>query len=199
MGWQARTSKDMIEPGGSREFAFEFPRTEGFQCADANTTVRFAAVYPPIEVPPTTLSMMLSNLQSAGNGQFEGDVSLRNLGPNDAVLNLGVSLGNGARSYPDKLSLVARGPDGALHKLHFAGMGAVAGRLDPMVVPLPMGSSYTVHGRWWASGVTAGKYAFFVEFQGTPARNANLDMPGMNVMKCWLGKLNSNEITLTVP
>jgi hypothetical protein len=199
MGWQAKTSKDLIQPGESRDFRFEFALTEGFECNAANSTVKFAAVFPEVTSSPTTLSITLSNLQIASERQLEGDVSIQNLGPNDTMLNLGMTLGNGSRSYPDRLSLVAHGSDGSVYNLPFIGPGAIVGRVDPMVVPLPKRSVYTVHGQWWPREVTPNTYAFHIEFEGVPPRDVNLDMPGMNLFRCWLGKVSSNEITLSVP
>lgn len=68
-----------------------------------------------------------------------------------------------------------------------------------MVVPLPKGSVYTVHGQWWPREVMPNTYEFHIEFEGVPPRDVNLDMPGMNLFRCWLGKVSSNEITLSVP
>jgi hypothetical protein len=48
MGWQAKTSKDLIQPGESRDFSFEFALTEGFECGAADSTVKFAAVFPQV-------------------------------------------------------------------------------------------------------------------------------------------------------
>jgi hypothetical protein len=34
------------------------------------------------------------------------------------------------------------------------------------------------------------------QFEGTGARTANLDMPGMKLMNFWLGKVESNRLTI---
>ena len=170
MGWQARTSKDLIQPGESRDFSFDLSPAEGFQCGAPNWMVGFATVYPVLDFPPASLSITLSNLQIAANRRFEGDVSIENLGPNDAVLNLGTTLGNG-RSYPRRLALAGRGPDGKDYKLLLTGPGGVGGRLFPMVVPIRKQSAYTVHGEWWLTPqAPAGNYALHVEFEGVPSQ-----------------------------
>ena len=160
-----------------------------------------ATVYPPLDFPPTTLSITLSKLQVTAGRPFEGDVSIRNLGPNDAVLNLGITLGNG-QSYPDRLSLVARDPKGQVYTFIFAGPGGVAGRIDPMVVSLARRRVYTVHGRWGAlRELPPEKYKFHVEFEGVPARAVVSGMRdvNLNLLRYWLGKVSSNENTLSVP
>ncbi len=197
--WQAQTSKDLIQHGESRDFSLELPPVEGFECGAAQWTAHFAIVYPPIEFSPTELSITVSDLRRVSGGGFEGEVSIRNLGPNDAVLYLGETLGNGSRSYPNRLRLVARGPDGRVY--NFAGEPFyVAGRMDPMVVPLLAGGAYSVHGRWYALGEGPhGTSVFHVEFEGAPARADSLGLRDVNLMRFWLGKIASNEVTLSAP
>ena len=199
ISWQARTSEDLIQHGDSREFSLELPPAEGFECAAAQWTARFATVYPPIEFSPAELSITLSDLRVKSGRSFEGEVSIRNLGPNDAVLYLGETLGNGAHSYPNRLGLVARGPDGRVYNFVYAPF-FVAGRMDPMVVPLPAGAAYSVHGRWYALGEEPpGESVFHVEFEGVPARADSAGFRDLNLMRFWIGKIASNEVTLSAP
>jgi len=198
MGWQARTSKDLIQPGESRNFSFDLSAAEGFQCGTANWMVGFATVYPVLDFPPTSLSITLSNLQITSNRGFAGDVSIENLGPNDAVLNLGMTLGNG-RSIPRQISMVARGSDGRVYNFFPGGPAGAAGRVDPMVIHLRQHSAYAIHCTWVAPReLTPGGYAFHVEFEGSPARDPNPDMRDVNLVRYWLGKVKSNDVTLAV-
>ena len=201
MGWQAKTSGDVIQPGHSQDFRMEFPLSDNFHCNQFDWNVRFAVIFPLEKSAPTTLSMTLSNLHVTAQKSLEGDVAIQNTGPNDTMLNLGVMLGNGAKSFPVRLSLVARGPDGQIHKLGFTGLpGGMAGRSDPMMIPLPQQASYTVHARWGAfPELTADEYEFYVEFEGSAARDANADMRGENLLNCWFGKIDSNEVSLEFP
>jgi hypothetical protein len=172
---------------------------EGFECGAAQWTVLFETAYPLIEFSPTGLSITLSDLRIGSGGGFEGEVSIRNLGPNDAVLYLGETLGNGSHSYPNRLGLVARGPDGRVYNFVYAPF-FVAGRMDPMVVPLPAGGAYSVHGHWYApSEGPPGGSVFHVEFEGVPARADSLGLRDVNLMRFWLGKIASNEVTLSAP
>jgi hypothetical protein len=199
-GWQAKTSADFIQQGQSQIFSFDFPLTEDFHCRNVNWTVGVAAVFPPVEFSPTSLSIALSNLQLSPQNLLEGDVAIRNGGPNDAILNVGFMLGGGDHSYPDRLLLKARGPDGQIHNLTYAGgPPGIAGRVDPMTVPIPQRGAYTLHVQWrLPPGLAPNRYAFYVEFEGTPARDVNPDARGVNLFRFWLGKLTSNEIALDV-
>ena len=199
MGWQARTSKDLIQPGGSAEFSFDLPPSEAFQCAAVNWRVTFAIVYPVLDFPPATLSIALTNLQVTPTPRiFEGDVTFRNLGPNDVILNLGTAVGNG-QTLSSRLALVWRGPDGKEYRLLYLGAPGVAGRVFAIVVRIQNQGSYTVHGKWWlARQVPAGDYALHVEFEGVPARGDSRNGEDINRLRYWLGKLSSNEVTLAV-
>jgi hypothetical protein len=204
MGWQARTSKDLIQPGGRAEFSFDLPSSEAFQCGAARWRVNFATVYPVLDFPPAKLSMALANLRVTPTRAFEGDVTIQNLGPNDAILNLGLALGDG-RAVRGRLFLAGRGPDGKDYRLLPSGSN-VAGRIFVMVVRIPKQGAYTVHGSWWISSqAPPGDYTLHVEFEGVPGRGVGKptrddvpDAENVNVLPYWLGKLASNDVTLPV-
>ena len=198
MGWQARTSKDLIQPGGSADFSFDLPASDTFQCGAAGWRVNFAKVYPILDFPPTEISLTLSHLQVATARQFEGDVSIRNLGPNDAILNLGVSLGNG-QTHPERLELVARGPDGREYRLHSPPF-YVAGRIYALVARIPKGGTYAIHVQWWElTQPPTDTYTFHVEFEGVQGRGTSPEMEEVSALRYWLGKVSSNEVSLKVP
>lgn len=69
-------------------------------------------------------------------------LELRNAGPKDAILNLGVMLANGARQYPTAVTLTFRDATGKEHHGVLAQPGIVGGRLDPFIVPLPHRGSH---------------------------------------------------------
>ena len=68
---------------------------------------------------------------------------LQNGGQKDVVLNVGVMLANGARQYPSAVRVVAIDAKGREHNLVIQ-PALVAGRLDPLVVPLRAGARYIV-------------------------------------------------------
>src|SRR5262245_23625732 len=68
-------------------------------------------------------------------------VLLENVGANDLNLRLGYSLANGTTHHPAAVALIVTGPDGKARQLAYKS-GRVAGRMDPLVLPLPVGSSF---------------------------------------------------------
>src|SRR5271156_1253633 len=73
--------------------------------------------------------------RSAGTGGVT--LELRNTGPKDAMLNLGIMLANGARQYLTAITLTFTDATGKEHHGVLFEPGVVAGRLDPFIVPLP--------------------------------------------------------------
>jgi hypothetical protein len=217
MGWQARKPKDLIQPGGSAEFRFDLPSSTAFDCGAASWRVSFATVYPVLPFPPANLSISLASLKVTPTEVatptkvtliklLEGDVTIRNSGPNEAILNLGSTLGNG-RSYPDRLFLAGRGPDGKDYELRpFGLMGVMGGRIFVMVVRIPSQGAYTVHHQWWLDPqAPSGNYSLHAVFEGVPGRGDDgptrgdvPDAENVNILPYWLGKLTSNDVTLPV-
>lgn len=79
-----------------------------------------------------------------GRGRPEFRVILENVGDDDLAVNIGIMLANGRAQYPNAIWLLAEGPDGRKQQLIPNGPGRIAGRVDPMLVPLPAGASYAV-------------------------------------------------------
>jgi hypothetical protein len=71
-------------------------------------------------------------------------VELRNLGARDLILNLGFTLSNGSKQYPSALVLMIIGPDRKARQFDLIGPPGVAGRMDPLVLPLPVGSTFSL-------------------------------------------------------
>jgi hypothetical protein len=198
MFWQANTTEDLLQPNHSQDFKMEFQVKDKLECNKLDWKVGFAVVYPVIKADPTTLSITVTNLRLTPEKYFEGEVSIKNLGPNDTVLNLGTIFGD--KSYADRLVLMARGANGQLQRIEFMEPLMVAGRVDPMVVQLPDQATYTIPGKWLAlKPIIPGSYTFYVEFEGSVARTYNSDNTKINFLKYWLGKIDSNEVSLTIP
>ena len=126
------------------------------------------------------------------------EAAVQNTGKKDVVLNVGVMLANGARQYPSALHIVAI--DAGERELRIVfGPTAVAGRHDPMVVPLPAGAWYavpldvstaTVQGK--GTRLPPGKYRIRVIYEGTRVPKAAVpDMPGLALMNYWEGRARS--------
>lgn len=122
---------------------------------------------------------------------------LQNAGK-DVVLNVGIMLANGARQYPSAIRVVAIDPKGQEHSLVIQ-PAFVAGRLDPLVVPLPAGARYIVPLDLGAAVVQGkgdrlapGSYRIHVAYKGTRVQKAAVrDMPGMALMNYWQGSIRS--------
>lgn len=69
-------------------------------------------------------------------------VEIRNDGPTDAVLDLGIMLANGARQYPRSVNLSVQDSAGVELEGTSIDPPVVAGRVDAFVVPLPRGAAF---------------------------------------------------------
>lgn len=87
-------------------------------------------------------------------------------------------------------------------RLTYTAVPGVAGRLDPFVVPLPVGSDYALNlpldqfvqseggGR---IDLTAKDYRLVAELVGQPVTQTNSDLRGLALMQFWQGTVQSNE------
>jgi len=69
-------------------------------------------------------------------------IRLENIGGKDANINLGIILGNGQVYYSNALYLLITNSSGETHKLIYFPPATIIGRMDPFVVPIPVGYSY---------------------------------------------------------
>jgi hypothetical protein len=150
------------------------------------------------------LQMSLSVLTTGHRDNPEFEVAFRNMGEQDVSLNLGMMLANGSVQLPDKIYLSLMDGSGSNRELHFSDP-PVAGRVDDYVVPLRVGSTYTLKLRLdqFVSPDTGdkvklkpGRYEISARFQGDGATTSNLDMAGMKLMNFWKGKLPSNVVVI---
>jgi hypothetical protein len=158
--------------------------------------------------PVSGIALCLSHSAEPRGGTLE----VRNTGPKDAVLNLGVMLANGARQYATAITLVLTDAEGKQHHAELAEpTGVIAGRLDPFIVPLPSGASLELLLRiseprpWYASGDLEDfepdrKKHYRVQAQftgkGVSQRDANLDVKGIALMPYWTGVVVSNTVAI---
>jgi hypothetical protein len=137
-------------------------------------------------------------------------VELHNTGDQDLILNLGMMLGNGKKQYADRIRLLLTDPHGKLLHLEVTGPALIAGRVDPMVVPLPVGATFVLpidlkdysapKEKIWALDLTPGEYTLRAEYTGIGVRQreANLDMQGISLMSYWTGAVDSNTLPFTL-
>jgi hypothetical protein len=137
------------------------------------------------------------------------EVVLENVGDGDLNVKLGYSLANGKSHHPAALRLLAlRTGKKTRTLLYMKGrLAGVAGRLDPLVVPLPAGSRYTLRCAFdqFADAETGGPidlpaegYRIAAELvgQAVTKQEVNPDRQGLALMPFWEGKARSNEVQL---
>ena len=134
-------------------------------------------------------------------------VDLRNSGSQALVLNLGTILGNGREQYANRVRLQLTQPDGKVLHLEMVLPGAIAGRMDPMVVPLPPGATYCLlvelehycapKENIWKLNLRPGSYGLRAEYTGIKVsqESANLDMIGISFMPYWTGSVRSDVLS----
>jgi len=135
-------------------------------------------------------------------------VALRNVGDHDVTLNLGSMMANGKVQLPDYINLTFTDAQGKTRVFKFADKkySYVAGRLDDYVVPLRIGSMYTLKVRmdeFWcqetkelAIRLLPGKNRMTAQYEGRRAKLVNLDMGAIKLMNFWLGKVESNTLEI---
>ena len=158
-----------------------------------------------IKTKPDSLQLKL--LQKAPGQLFS--VELHNRGSQALILNLGMMLANGREQYPDKIRLQLTGPNNKLFHLEMTGPGMIAGRIDPMVLPLPSGATfalmidiehyYAPATKRWKLNLSPGHYTLRAEYTGVgiSQRAANFDMLGVALMPFWTGRVQSNILPFT--
>lgn len=148
------------------------------------------------------------SLSSSDPNSSQLQVALRNVGKHDVTLNLGSMLANGKFQLPDHINIEFTDGLGRKRLFKFADKkhAFVAGRMDDYIVPLRVGSMYTLTvtlDQFWCHEtkefeipLTLGKNRLTAQFQGTGAQLVNLDMPAIKLMNFWLGKIESNTLIL---
>jgi hypothetical protein len=136
------------------------------------------------------------------------ELAFRNVGDRDATLNLGVMMANGKVQLPDRIAIKFTDAQGKTRLFKFGDKRypGVAGRLDDYVVPLRVGSMYTLRltlNQFWSQEtkefsipLSAGDNYLTAQFEGAGARDVHSDMPGIKLMNFWLGKVESNVLTM---
>jgi len=148
------------------------------------------------------------SLSSREPSDSDLQLALRNVGDHDVTLNLGWMLANGKVQLPNYISLNLTDGNGKTRLFEFTDKKhpGVAGRVDAYVIPLRVGSMYTLTLRldqFWCQEthefemkLLPGESRLTAQFEGRGAKRANLDMPGIKLMNFWLGRIESNRLTI---
>jgi hypothetical protein len=135
------------------------------------------------------------------------EVALENVGKTDLNVKLGFSLANGKSHHPVALRLLVSGKENKPRTLRWAALPGVAGRVDPYIVPLPAGCRYSLRCRFeqYADSDTgqridlsAQNHRVAAELVGEAVTEANLDVQGLKLVRCWRGIVRSNEVRLPI-
>jgi hypothetical protein len=138
------------------------------------------------------------------------EVSFRNDGTDDFVLNLGYMLANGKVMFPNAVRLILTGSSASTCELRYFDRryGVIAGRVDDFTVPLQRGATYTLQlpaDRLWCSEtmqlpmqLKAGTYRVTARFEGRGAMAVNLDMQGVALLNFWTGTTESGAASFEV-
>ncbi len=137
-------------------------------------------------------------------------VELRNAGRYDLILNLGIILANGRKQYPKDIVLIVTDSQGKARRFDLREPGAIAGRVDPLIVPLPVGSAFSIPvdlDKYWAAAsnefdykLKPGTYLLEARFEGRGVKQeeANLDVKGIALMPYWTGSITSYPLRFEV-
>ncbi len=132
-------------------------------------------------------------------------VELQNAGEDDLILNLGITLANGRKQDPKDIVLLLTDSPGA-RRFELKEPYYVAGRVDPLIVPLPVGSTFSIPvdlEKYWTAASKEFEYklkpgTYFVEAQFSgrclTQPEANLDVKGLALMPYWTGSIASNRL-----
>jgi len=134
-------------------------------------------------------------------------VTIENVGDQDTVLLMGIMLGNGISQFPMSIRLLLTGDDEKTLELEIP-FPAVAGRMDPYIVPLRVGSAYSLalrlddfrphksHGE--SIRLKPGRYRLRAEFVGESRDHLTWRREGLPLLRYWPGRERSEEATFRI-
>jgi hypothetical protein len=173
--------------------------------------VLFGSIHPGLAQALDVSSVDLTLLLASTPAPTLFRVELRNTGTRDRVLNLGIELANGAKQYPNAVDYTLSTPDGQVLHLEPIEPAFIAGRVDPLIVPLPAGATFSFlidlekyaapKEKIWKVHLAPGRYTLQAEYTGRAVSEsqANLDVKGIALMHYWVGTVAATPLEFTVP
>jgi uncharacterized protein (TIGR03067 family) len=189
------------------------PRDFTTRDGDGRTVYLWRRARPPAKAPDEPsdwgaprngLRLGLYSKKERGNGAARLMVVFDNVGTEDLVINLGIMLGNGKKQLPMAVRFVCTDSEGKVQIIR-RNEPRVAGRVDPLVVPLPAGGRYSMICRddldSLIDRLPLGRYRVRAEFVGEAVgkKDVNADTVGLALMTYWTGTIQSDECQVTLP
>ena len=208
----SRSSKGVLNEG----VPVNSPKTGHKELTIALLAVLLVSVVdqgPHASSQPSRELEMTVHLDAAAQSQSKMPkfrVELQNVGDDDLILNLGFMLANGRKQYPDAIILTIIDPQGKARQFDLIGHAGVAGRMDPLILPLPAGSIFSLRvdldnyraaaSKEFEYKFQRGTHSLEVQFSGkaVSSQEANLDVKGIALMPYWTGTVTSNRLQFEV-
>jgi hypothetical protein len=130
-------------------------------------------------------------------------VEIRNDGSSDVIVRIGIMLANGARQYPNAITLLVQDSAGVELEGTSIDPPGVAGRVDPLALPLPAGaaarvplrlSRYVFHAAHRPGEVDLGG-----ERRAVRAKLTGHRPEGSELSSYWTGTAVSNTVMVVMP
>ena len=149
------------------------------------------------------LSLAPDTMQPATGKPPNFRVELRNTGKDDLILNLGIMLANGRKQYPRAIVLIVTDSEGKSRVFDLREPWFVAGRVDPMIVPLPAGATFSLPvelDKYWAAASKEFEYKFKGNYSIEAKFNGEKVPPREDLLLApyWIGAITSNRLTFVV-
>jgi hypothetical protein len=160
----------------------------------------------PVDGLKLSLTLLASGRETPEQPEF--GVGFENVGDHDIALILGRMLANGRFQIPYGVSLRLTDGEGKTRELVYMDRqhAGVAGRMDDYVVPLRVGSTYTLRlglrdfccleTKEFDLRLAPGKYRVVARFKGGGTVLPNRDMAGLQFLPFWKGTVQSNLVAL---
>jgi uncharacterized protein (TIGR03067 family) len=189
------------------------PRDFTTRDGDGRTVYLWKRAQPPAKAPAEPsdwgaprggLRLGLYSTKEKGDGAARLMVVFDNVGTDDVVINLGIMLDNGKKQVPMAVRLIFTDTEGKKHIIR-RNEPRVAGRVDPLVVPLPAGSRYSLVPRDDRDGMLdrlpPGRYRVRAEFAGEAVgkKDVGADSASLARLTYWTGTIQSDECQVTLP
>ncbi len=129
--------------------------------------------------------------------------AFRNQSAKPLFLVIGTIVANDKWLCPSNIKLLIVGPDGKARRSNSSfgcdRSGAMAGRMDPLIIPLAAGASYSLPVVDF-KGASAGRYSVKAIYTGVPIslKSSNSDMQGLSLIHYWTGTIDSNTVAVEI-